>query len=139
MVEQPPRTERSFQERQAEALRRMRRAEWAAYVQSTASLVAYVAFALSGGDWAAPLYYAVMGTLLAVLGFLVGRRRSAAAAASLVALVLGLAVLQVVGGGRPPVLLFVALFAWLYGQAFSAAREYATMKVVPLESDAPAT
>jgi hypothetical protein len=42
-------------------------------------------------------------------------------------------------GGRPPALITVAIFAWLYGKGFSAAREYAALRVVPLESEASAT
>jgi hypothetical protein len=139
MDNQPPRTERGLRSRQAEAQRVMRRAEWAAYVQAIFSVVAYVAFAIAHGDWLAPLYYAGMALVLSALGYLVGRRHSATAAGVLVALVLGLAVLQLLGGGRPPALLFVAIFAWLYGRAFTAAREYATLKVVPLDSGADAT
>jgi ABC-type Mn2+/Zn2+ transport system permease subunit len=115
----------------------MRHAAWAAYFQGTLSFVIYIAFAIMAHDWVDPLYYAVLAVVLAGLGFGVGRRRSASAAAILVALVLGLAILQVVGGGRPPALIFVAIFAYIYGKAFSAAREYATLSVVPLEPVTP--
>ena len=139
MDNQPPRTERGLRSRQAEALRVMRRAERAAYVQAAFSVVAYVGFAIAHRDWLGPLYYAGMALVLGALGYSVGRLHSATAAAVLVALVLGLAVLQLVAGGRPPALLFVAIFAWLYGRAFTAAREYATLKVVPFDSGAEAT
>ena len=51
----------------------------------------------------------------------------------------GFAILQLVNRGRPPALIFVAIFAWIYGKAFPAAREYATLRVVPLEPEASGT
>ena len=139
MDNQLPRTERGLLARRTEALRLMRRAEWAAYIQGAIAAAVYVAFAVQRGDWIDPLYYAGMALLLWGLGYLVGRRHSAVAAAVLVALVLGLAVLQLLAGGRPPALLFVAIFAWLYGQAFSAAREYAKLAAVQLDATVQAT
>ena len=139
MDRQPPRTERSLRERQAEAQRLMRRAEWAAYIQGGLCGIAYLLIAINARDWLTPLFVAVLGVVLAGLGYRVGRGHSAAAALVLVAIVLGGAVLQLVRGGKPPALIFVAIFAWIYGQAFTAAREYATLRVVPLEPEPPAT
>jgi hypothetical protein len=113
----------------------MRHAEWGAYVQAGFSLLVYVLLAIGAHDWVTPSGYGVMALVVGGLGFGVGRRHSAAAALVLVVLVLGLAILQLMSGGRPPALITVAIFAWLYGKGFTAAREYATLRVVPFESD----
>ena len=138
MSDPPPRTERGLRERQREAERLMRRAEWAAYIQGALCGVAYLLVAINAHDWLTPIFLAVLGVVLAGLGYRVGRGHSAGAALVLVVIVLGGAVLQLVRGGRPPALIFVAVFAWIYGQAFGAAREHATLRVVPLEPEPPA-
>ena len=139
MPSPPPRTERGLRERQAEADQRMRRAQWAAYVQATLAAFVAVIMAVQQGDALLAGFYALLAMAVAVLGWMVGRHRSALAAGLLLALILGGAVYQLVTEERPPALLVVAIFAWIYGQALQAAREYSQLHVVPLEADPPAT
>jgi hypothetical protein len=112
----------------------MRRAEWVAYFQGAVILMLAVGGVVVGSDWRYPLLFAGIALLLGALGYLVGRRHSAAAA--LVLLVLGVTVAQLIGGsGRRPALVFVAIFAWTYGKAFSAAREYADLHSILLDAN----
>jgi len=105
-------------------LRRMRRAEWAAYFQAVFSIVAYVVFAAEDSDILAPLFYLTMGIAHAALGYGVGRRRSETAAGILCLLqVVGFA-WDVAAGAVPRMPLVVAIFVWIYGQAFVAARTF---------------
>jgi uncharacterized membrane protein YcfT len=113
--------------RRANAMRRMRRAEWAAYVQAALGLIASVLAAMSPDIPVSPIQTGIVALVAAALGFAVGRRHSVAAAAALVLMVLGFAVLQFVSTGKPPLLIVVAIFAWIYGRGFEGAREYARL------------
>ncbi len=138
MPPHPVTTERGLQRCRDDALRRMRKAEWAGYIQGVLSAFAYVVFAMIGGDWIGPVLMLIIGAVVASLGFAVGRKHSALAAASLVVIVLGLAVLQLISGGRPPALIFVVILAWIYGQGFNGARELAQLRDVQLEPESAA-
>ncbi len=117
----------------------MRRAQWTAYIQASLAAVVSVIMAVQQRDAVLAAFYALLGSAVAILGWMVGRHRSALAAGLLLGLILGGAVYQLVIEERPPALLVVAIFAWIYGQALQAAREYATLQAVALEPDPPAT
>ena len=129
----PPLTERSLRDRRHEALRRMRHAEWGAYVQASIGVLTYIFLAVSGDDWVSPLGVLIVAIVLTGLGYAVGHHQSATAALLLVVMVLGLAVIQVVQRGKPPALLFVLIFAYLYGKAYRAAREHAELERVLID------
>jgi hypothetical protein len=133
MDKPPPLTERSLRERRLEALRRMRHAEWGSYVQASFGVLIYLFLAVSNNDWVDPLGILVVAIVLAGLGYAVGHHQSATAAVLLVVMVLGLAVIQVVEKGKPPALIFVAIFAYLYGKAYGAAREYGALEKVLID------
>jgi hypothetical protein len=139
MADQPPRTERSLRERLADADRRMRRAERAAYVQAFLALLVYVILAARERDPIGPAFYALLAVAVAVLGWMVGHLRNALAAGLLLGLILGGALYQVVTEKRAPAMIVVVIFAWIYGQALSAAREHATLRVIPVAPDPPTT
>jgi hypothetical protein len=44
-----------------------------------------------------------------------------------------IAAMRIVGGGRSPALVFVAVFLWLFYEGVRAAREYAALRDVHLE------
>jgi hypothetical protein len=81
---------------------------------------------------------AVGAVITAGLGYMLGWRYQSWAAAALIAYVLIVTALRILGGGRPPALLFVAVFLWLFYEGFQAAREYAALRDVQLEPSAPA-
>jgi hypothetical protein len=132
-----PRTEAGLRQRRADALARMRTAARLAYFHGGLLVIVYLMLGYSTGDWLTPANYLVTGLVVAGLGLALYWPRSAAAAAALVALVLGLTILQLVAGGRTPAILIVAIFAWKYGQAFYAAREYAALEDLAFDA-APA-
>lgn len=134
-----PKTARGLTQRRADALRHLHVAEWAAYIQAALGLLVYVLFAVTGGDWSAPLETLIVALVAAGLGFGVGRRQSALAAALLVLIVLGVTVLRFVSGEHLPALIIVAIFVWLYGRGFLAAREYAALREMQVEPAAPVT
>ena len=138
MTHELPYTVQGLRARHAEALGVLRRAEWTAYLQGAIILMLAVGLIVSGSNVLYALLSGVAALLLAGLGYLVGRRHSAAAAAALVVLVLGAAIAQVIIGGRRPALLFVGIFAWIYGKAFSAAREYNELDSVLLDTQSGA-
>jgi hypothetical protein len=110
----------------------MRTAERLAYFHATLAVGVYILLGMSGAGWSTPANFLATGLIIAPLGWAIGRRHSAIAAACLVALVLGLTVWQIASGGRSPSIIVVAIFAWKYGQAFNAAREYAMLQTVPV-------
>ena len=87
------------------------------------ALLLYVVSATQSADWLLPINFLATAAVIAPLGYAVGRRQSAAAAGALVCVVLGLAILQFTSSGRTPSVIAVAMFAWIHGQAFLAARE----------------
>jgi hypothetical protein len=111
----------------------MRHAEWGSYVQASLGFLLYLWLAVSEGDWIGPLGILVVAIVLAGLGYAVGHHQSATAAVLLVVMILGLAVIQWFNRGKPPALLFVGLFAYLYGKAYGAAREYAVLERVLID------
>jgi hypothetical protein len=129
----PPLTERSLRERRADALRRMRHAEWGTYVQGFLGILVYLYMAVSNQDWMAPISFLIVALVLVGLGYAVGQHQSATAAALLVMVTLGLAVIQLVERGRVPSLLVVGIFAYLYGKAFQAARQYGALERVLID------
>lgn len=114
-------------------MRRMRHAEWGSYVQASLGLVLYVVLAVSNGSWIDPLAILLVALVIAGLGYAVGHHQSPTAAVLLVVMVLGLAVIQLIEQGKPPALIFVAIFAYLYAKAYSAAREYAALERVVID------
>ena len=114
-------------------MRRMRHAEWGSYVQASLGLLLYVVLAVSNGSWIDPIAILVVALVIAGLGYTVGRHRSPTAALLLVVMILGLAVIQLIEKGKPPALIFVAIFAYLYGKAYTAAREYAALEHVVID------
>jgi hypothetical protein len=134
-----PRTEAGLLQRRTDALSRMRTAERLAYFQAALAAIVYVLLAANTNDWTTPVNFLATGAIIAPLGWAVGRRHSAVAAACLVVLVLGLTVLQLASGGRSPAVIVVAIFAWKYGQAFNAAREYMALQNVQIEPVTGAT
>lgn len=130
-----PRTEAELRQRRTDALRRMRTAERIAYFQGAVVILLYLSLAQQS-DWLSSAYYLMMGCGLPGLGWAVGRRHRADAAAVLVVIVLGIIILQFVAGA-PTLSVLAAIFAWKYGQAFNAAREYATLAGLQFESAPP--
>lgn len=103
---------------------RMRTGERLAYLQACLTLFAYVGLSVVNHNWFSSLQYLFVGFAFAGLGYAVGRRHSAWAAALLIVLVVTEMVLGIISVARP-LTLIIALFLWKYGQAFSAARKYA--------------
>lgn len=137
MPSHPVKTECGLQQRRDDALKLMRTAEWAAYFQGGLSIVVGVFLALQAEGLSGGIETVLLGVVLVALGFAIGRKHNAIAAAALVAIVLGYAVLQLLAGGRPPALIVVAIFAWIYGKGYNAAREFASLRDVQLESTTP--
>ena len=115
-------TERRHQEPPVSDRRRMRHAEWAAYVQGLFSAVAYVLVAAEDRDVLGPWYYLVMAAAHAALGYQVGHRRSATAAGILCVLQVAGFAWQAATGAPLRMPLIVAIFLWIYGRAFVEAR-----------------
>jgi len=116
----------------------MRSAEKLAYWHSGLAALAYFLMANSHDNGYVRLSFLATAVFIAPLGWAIGRRQSAAAAAVLVTFVLGVTIWQIVSG-RTPAVLIVFLIAWRYAQAFNAAREYASLRDVTFESQQAAT
>ena len=116
----------------------MRRAGIAAFVLAAMSTAGFVALALAENLWIPYIDMAVGAVITAALGYLIGWRHQSWAAAALIAYVLIVTAMRILGAGRPPALLFVAIFLWLFYEGFQAAREYAALRDVHLEPTAPA-
>ena len=99
--------------------------------------MSYVGLAMSEDAWVAYLDMAAGAVLTAGLAYLLGWRHQSWAAGALIAYVLLVSALRILGAGRPPALLFVAIFLWLFYEGFQAAREYAALKDVHLEASTP--
>lgn len=118
----------------ATALRNMRQAEWIAYIQSTVGIVAFFALGGRTGHWLMFLRFFVSSVIVLALGYAVGQRHSAIAAATLVGIVLGVAVWNLSVRGRVPAIFLVAFVALAYGRAFNSAQEYAKLSSEPSQA-----
>ncbi len=137
MPPHPPTTERGLAERRADAMRAMRRAEWGAYVQGALSIGLAVLAIVSDELPLDPISPTIIGIASIALGYALGRRHSAAAAAGLIVIVLGLALWRLIAGVRPPALIVVVLWVVMYNRAYNAAREYASLRDVQIAPSVP--